>query len=151
MNMNLQFNNDIADPNFGVCDVVFNNDDPIISSVLMSLFCFRRCKVEELPEITNRNQNGWWVDTPKEKWGSKLWLLHRKSIKANLLPQIKQYCEESLKWIVDDGAANSIDVRVRQHPENFNAVQIQIQINRKQNNILLQYDDVLYSSFEKRN
>lgn len=142
--MNLQFNNDISDPNFGVCDIVFNNDDNITSAVLMSLFSWRRCKKEELQDGTD--QNGWWVDTPKQKWGSKLWLLHRRSIKANLLPQIKQYCEESLQWLIDDGAANSIDVRVRQHPDNFNAVQIQIQINRKKNNILLQFDDVLYKN-----
>lgn len=146
MNMNLSFTNDIGDPNFGSCDIVFNNEDTITSSVLMSLFCFRRCKIEELQDGTD--QNGWWVDTAKEKWGSKLWLLHRRSIKANLLPQIKQYCEESLKWLIDDGVCTSIDVQVRQHPQNFNAVQIQIQINRKKNNIVLQIDD-LWTNFKQ--
>jgi phage gp46-like protein len=148
MDINLAFNSDVGDPNFGSCDITFDTGDQITSAVLMSLFCFRRCTKPELQDGTD--QNGWWVDTKSQKWGSKLWLLHRRKITTDLIPTIRQYIVESLKWMIDDGICTSIDAQVAQNPTNFNAIQAQVQLNRERDNIVLTLNDLWAYAQTKR-
>ncbi|OWY40076.1 hypothetical protein CEK28_04895 [Xenophilus sp. AP218F] len=86
--------------------------DPIDSAIVLSLFCDARA----LPEDKQADPRGWWgdvlADQPYDRWGSRLWLL---ASRAKNVPQTlrdaEHYAREALQWMLDDGAARSLDVR----------------------------------------
>ncbi|TAN61357.1 hypothetical protein EPN18_06815 [bacterium] len=53
-------------------------------------------------------RKGAWPFAPK--FGSKLHLLQRSKATAHTAAVAKEYCDEALKWILDDGRADSINV-----------------------------------------
>lgn len=92
-------------------------DDPELArlnrAVLISLFSWRRAEPGDVPK--DQPLQGFWGDALSgggDKLGSRLWLLARAKITTETLNQAKDYCREALQWLIDDGVAVSIDVRV---------------------------------------
>lgn len=88
------------------------NDDGLKTAIYISLFSDRRVNEEELP-IEEKERRGHWADALNDTGdllGSKLWLLKRQKITPQLLIQAKQYCEEALAWLVEDGIADEVQV-----------------------------------------
>lgn len=86
--------------------------DPLARAVLMSLFTWRRALPSDpLPADT---RHGWWGDTypaaEGDRIGSRLWLLSREKLTANTVNRAREYAEEALAWLVEDGVASRVEV-----------------------------------------
>jgi len=93
----------------------FVNDSTFTTALIISLFTDRRAKEEDpLPDPESNNRRGWWGDNLAEvqddRIGSRLWLLSREKTTQDVLVRAKQYAEEAVQWILDDGLAAKIDV-----------------------------------------
>lgn len=85
--------------------------DDLSSAVLISLFTDRLADPADKPPDGSNDRRGWWGDDDEEvPLGSRLWLLDRSRLTAEVAITARIYMEEALKWIVDDGAAASIQV-----------------------------------------
>lgn len=91
----------------------FAEDDGLETAVILSLFTDRRAEDDDtLPSGDDRR--GWWADAfpaaPGDLIGSRLWLLHREKQIPQTLTRAREYAEEALAWLVDDGVAARVDV-----------------------------------------
>ena len=88
-------------------DLMF--DDSIRSAVMVSLLSDR-----EWPDAVDGDRRGWWgdvlLDDPGDRIGSWLWRLNRRKAEPSALVDAKQYAEQCLKWLTDDGIARSVTV-----------------------------------------
>lgn len=90
---------------------------PLVRAVVMSLFTWRRANPDDkLPgSADNFGRMGWWGDTfatvDNDRIGSRLWLLSRSKLLPETVALAKEYAEEALAWLVDDGVAARVDVR----------------------------------------
>lgn len=111
--MYLKYQNDPTGTSYGECDLVFDtSSSELETAVLISLLSWRRVNDEELPQGETSRQ-GWWADNLSlNRLGSKIWLLRRRKMLHQLKKEATQYFQEALQWIVDDGAAASVDVQV---------------------------------------
>lgn len=87
-------------------------DDDLTRAVINSLFCWRRANDDD--ELPGSSRYGWWGDTFEEndKFGSRLWLLSRAKLTAQTPLLAKEYVEEALQWLIDDGVAAGIVVEI---------------------------------------
>ena len=87
-------------------------DDDLTRAVINSLFCWRRANDDD--ELPGASRFGWWGDTfeVNDKFGSRLWLLSRAKLTAQTPLRAKEYVEEALQWLVDDGVAADVVVQV---------------------------------------
>lgn len=86
--------------------------DVLVRAVLISLFTWRRAKPED---ITDGEKMGWWgdgVEAPvvNDCIGSRLWLLRRAKLVPQTINAAREYAQEALAWLVEDGAAVRVDV-----------------------------------------
>lgn len=83
------------------------------TAVLLSLFTDGLAREDDvLPDIAQGNRRGWWADTnaPEGPIGSRLWLLAREKQTEDVRLRAEAYTREALQWMLDDGAADQIDV-----------------------------------------
>jgi phage gp46-like protein len=97
---------------FGIASNDLATDDGLRTAVMLSLFCDRQADpADDIPVGADRR--GWWADefanTPGDKIGSRLWTLARAKPVQATLSAAEDFAREALKWLVDDGAARSID------------------------------------------
>lgn len=116
----------------GVDSSLLAVDDPLVRAVVISLFTWRRA------EPTDRAEGqrwGWWADgiegVANDRIGSRLWLLSREKITTrpvNTLELAREYAEEALQWMLEDGVASSVSVT----PERLglDGLALQVTINR---------------------
>lgn len=89
-------------------------DDGLESAVVISLFTDRRAESDDSLPAGETDLRGWWGDDFMGKGrriGSKLWLLSREKRLPAVLARAKEYAEEALAWLVEDGLAKSVDVQ----------------------------------------
>jgi len=88
-------------------------DEGIETSILISVFSDARVSTDELP-AGETNRKGWWGDMfpeiENDKIGSKLWLTERGKKTLSVLSSVETSVKRSLKWLIDDGVASSVDV-----------------------------------------
>jgi len=100
-----------GDFNFETGNQDLETDDSLETAVVISLFTDRRAKIDdELPDPNNPDRRGWWGDLVSpvvegDQIGSRLWLLNREKTLETVLVRAKEYAEESLKWLLEDGVA----------------------------------------------
>lgn len=86
----------------------------IETAVLISLFTWRRASTDYVPPAGSPFRRfGWWGDTYEPSdIGSRLWQLERvkKSDDVTLLVRAQDFCKEALQWLLDTGAAATVDV-----------------------------------------
>lgn len=89
-------------------------DEGLTTAVVLSLFSDARAQAGDVLPDGGTDRRGWWgdafADEPGDRFGSRLWLLHREKQLAQVLPRAKQYAEEALRWLVEDGIASSVAV-----------------------------------------
>lgn len=124
--MNLIYEDDIDKQSFGLCDISFSAGNTLTSAVLMSIFSWRRGASNEIDDAGNRY--GWWADTPQRKLGSKFWLLRRTSITPVILQKAKEYCQEALSWMIEDGLCKAITVDAKQNQKQPDGIQVLIRM-----------------------
>lgn len=87
--------------------------EPLIRSIIISLFTWRRANPDD--ELPGTNKYGWWGDTTanvtNDRIGSRLWLLSRSKLTTETVQKAKEYAEEALQWLIDDGVAASVQVQ----------------------------------------
>ncbi len=96
-------------------------DDPLLESVLISLFTDKYVPDADLPYQTGTN-GGWHGDavaletqsaqTEEFSWGSKLWTLDREKINEHTPDKIKKIVEDALEPLLLLKEINNISVRV---------------------------------------
>ncbi len=88
-------------------------DEGLETSVLISLFTDRRANDED-PLPGGDDRRGWWGDAfgdiDGDRVGSRLWLLSREKQTQTALNRAKEYAEEALRWLIEDGIARSVTV-----------------------------------------
>lgn len=86
-------------------------DAGLQTATVLSFFTDRRALPEdELPDDTG-DRRGWWADAYNDRpFGSRLWLLHREKEQESVLRRAKEYAEEALAWMVEDGVAAAVEV-----------------------------------------
>ncbi len=88
-------------------------DTSLRSAVIVSLFTDARVGEDELPE-GETDFRGWWGQDVQEEAdigiGSKLWTLERSKRTDEVLEQYRDYAEEALQWLVDDGHIRNVSV-----------------------------------------
>lgn len=86
-------------------------EDPLVSAILLSLFCDARA----LPEDKQTDPRGWWGDNlsadQTDRWGGRLWLLASRAKNIpETLRKAEDYAEEALGWMLDDKVATTLTV-----------------------------------------
>jgi len=88
--------------------------DPLVRAVVISLFTWRRANPDD--DLPADLRMGWWGDSfpavPGDRIGSRLWLLSRAKLLPETLARAKEYAEEALRWLVEDGVAARVEVEV---------------------------------------
>lgn len=89
-----------------------DEDDGIETAVVLSLFTDRRAEPGDALPDGAAGRRGWWGDqfpaVEGDRFGSRLWLLSREKQVLAVLARAREYAEESLRWMVDDGIARSV-------------------------------------------
>jgi|SRR5690349_18398552 len=103
--------------------LVTGNDLP--SAVLVSVFTDRVANPDDaIPDGTG-DPRGWWGDIGEDKpIGSRLWLLDRSKQIQEVLNNARDYINEALQWLVDDGVVASTDVQTQWVRDTFLGAQI---------------------------
>lgn len=89
-------------------------DDGLETAVILSLFTDRRANEDDTPPGDPEDRRGWfgdgYADIAGDQIGSRLWLLSREKQTAPVLMRARQYAQESLAWLVEDGIASQVEV-----------------------------------------
>ncbi|AMA03781.1 phage GP46 family protein [Enterobacter asburiae] len=84
--------------------------DLLTRAVVISLFSWRRAESDD----RTQDPYGWWGDTwptvQNDRIGSRLYLLKRRKL-TNKTPQdAREYMQQALAWMTEDGVAARVDV-----------------------------------------
>lgn len=89
-----------------------NSSEPLVRAVMISLFTWRRANVDD--DLPGNLKMGWWGDNfasiLNDRIGSRLWLLSRAKLTAETIAKAREYAQEALQWLVDDGIAARVVV-----------------------------------------
>lgn len=88
-------------------------DQGLTTAVLHSLFSDARAELDELPSPSSERR-GWWGDCllpEDDRYGSKLWLLQREKRTQETLHRAREYAQQALAWLIEDGHADKIEVQ----------------------------------------
>lgn len=106
-------------PGFGFFDLNLVNgsldeDHSLETAVILSLFTDRRADADDILPEGGGDRRGVWSDTfatiDGDLQGSKLWLLSREKQLPDVANRARQYAEEALVWLIEDGIAAEINV-----------------------------------------
>lgn len=101
-----------ADLSMEMLDLV--RDDGLKTAILLSLFIDRRAEPDDILPDNTTDRRGWWADAYPDqigdKYGSRLWLLSREKQLPSVLVRAKEYAEEALAWMLEDGVAQGVTV-----------------------------------------
>lgn len=128
----------IFDIDYGVFG--FTGDDGLQTAVIISLFTDRR-----LPDGVGHPEGlndprGYWGDvgeTDGHQWGSLLWTLYRQVITNAVIASCREFCEQALQWMIDDGIAESVNVTAER--AGTYQISISIEIEKKDTRDSLRY------------
>jgi len=111
-------------------------DEGLNTAVLHSLFTDARAREDDELPWGETDRRGCWFDPtlPKnaaagrtvDRYGSRLWLLSRAKQTAETLARAKEYAEEALQWLVDDGIAVKVEVTAEWQSRGYMALTVQI-------------------------
>lgn len=86
--------------------------DPLTRAVIVSLFSWRKAEPDDNPA----QDNGWWGDSfptvQNDRIGSRLYLISREKLTNKTALKAREYISQALQWLVDDGVAVRVDVKV---------------------------------------
>jgi len=104
----------------------------IKTAVLISLFTDRRAEPDDpLPDET-ASRRGWWGDAlNSRRIGSRLWLLGREKQLREVVNRAREYAEEALAWLVEEGVARSVQVTAEIAAPGWLGMRIEIERDRR--------------------
>jgi phage gp46-like protein len=99
---------------YALLDFALDTDDGLETAVVLSLFTDARANDDDQLPAGQTDRRGWWGDAyaPVEgdRIGSRLWLLRRSKQLQSSLNEAREYAEEALAWMVEDGVAQRVEV-----------------------------------------
>ena len=108
---------------------------------MISLFSWARARDDD--EVEGRRRYGFWGDTygdPGERTGSRLWLLRRQKITDTVVERAREYAQEALTWLIDDGVADSVSVTAQRG--GLDRIDLLVTVTRNGNARTLRFADV---------
>lgn len=89
-------------------------DDGLESAVVISLFTDRRAQAGDPLPGAPEDRRGWWGDAfgalDGDRIGSRLWLLNREKQLPAVVERAREYAQEALAWLIEDGIARAVNV-----------------------------------------
>ena len=84
--------------------------------------------------LDDDDRKGWWADcvptVAGDQIGSRLYLLQRRTITQDTLRDAKEYAEEALRWMTEDGVVSAVTVTAtRQDTARMNLVVLLTELN----------------------
>lgn len=105
-------------------------DDGLDTAVIISLFTDRQAEASDvIPDGTDDKRGHWsdnFPDLDGDLIGSRLWLLTREKQLPEVMVRAREYCEEALEWMLEDGVASAVTVTVTNPREGILHAQIDI-------------------------
>ena len=90
-------------------------EEGLDTAIVISLFTDRRAEDDDEVPGDPADRRGWWADAfigaEEDRIGSRLWLLARSKTTPDVVAKAKQYAEEALEWLKEDGIAQDVIVR----------------------------------------
>ncbi len=90
----------------------------LVTGAIISLFSDRLAESGDAIPDGSTDRRGWWGDmpiaaadessAPRDRIGSRLWLLDRALQTQQTLTAAERYAEEALSWMLQDGVAGSL-------------------------------------------
>lgn len=117
--------------------------DRLDRAVVISLFTWRRA--ENSDPIDDDERYGYWGDAypdqPRDRIGSRLWLLRRRSLASETVQDAERYAREALAWMVEDEIVQRVDVRL----ERATATRLDLYVTLTLDGVQreMKFDDVL--------
>ena len=91
-------------------------DAGLDTALIISLFTDRRANADDILPDQNSDLRGWWgdsyADNEGDLIGSRLWELARERDLSSVYLRAKDYIQEALQWLIDDGVVDQFDVAV---------------------------------------
>lgn len=104
---------------------IYSFNDDILASIIISLFTDRRQPFDGDEPLTPGDRRGWWGDTllpGNDRIGSRLWTLARyKMLGEKTAAVAEEILKEALQWMITDGAAEEIFIKISQ-PDNYTLI-----------------------------
>lgn len=103
----------LNETDIAVADRDLERDPTLETALIISLFTDKRARPDDITPDRNEDRRGWYGDALNDDGdadGSWLWLLHRSKTTADIPGQAKEYVEDALRWLLDDGVAERITV-----------------------------------------
>lgn len=89
-------------------------DEGLQTAVIVSLFTDRRANDDDALPGNDTDKRGWWADAwpeiDRDRIGSRLWLLWREKQTPATASRAREYAQEALEWLTEDGIASSVTV-----------------------------------------
>lgn len=118
-------------------------DEGLETAVVVSLFSDRRAEGEDLPP-GEPSKRGWWgdslADLPGDRIGSKLWLIFREKELPSVARRAKEYASDALKWLVEDGVADRVEVKASLPEKGSGVLSLSIAIFRPGDAVKYRYN-----------
>lgn len=121
--LKIVWNAGLAEGDFEASDGDLLNEDGLETAAIISLFTDRRANDDDILPFEADSKRGWWGDlaAPEiegDQIGSKLWLLMREKTTERTLERARQYIQNALAWMIEDGIAASIGIDVQRVKNN---------------------------------
>ncbi|MBK5914569.1 phage GP46 family protein [Rhodocyclus purpureus] len=118
---------------FAVSGGALSADSDLHTAVLISLFTDRRAEADDALPDAAASRRGWWGDAlGNRRIGSRLWLLSREKQLREVVNRAREYAEEALAWLVEDGIAKRVTVHAEIVQTGMIGLAIQIERNQAQ-------------------
>ena len=97
-------------------DLVFDGNDLVMGDAVESAIAVSLGSEKRSSDKFSKNlgSHGWWAENTFDGsvFGSEIYKVFSHKIESSTMLLLKQYAEDALKWLVDDGVVDSIDVDV---------------------------------------
>lgn len=110
------FDPDMLAADLSLAGGLLATDDGLETAAIVSLFSDRRANADDPLPAGAADRRGWWGDAlppggdDADRLGSRLWLLAREKQTAEVVARAREYAEEALAWMVEDGVASLVEV-----------------------------------------
>ncbi len=136
----LFISDNLIDVNMVIGDIA--GDDGLETAVLISLFSDARATPDMIPiEDQDGDLRGFWGDLGgNDSTGSRLWTIRRAKQLSSTLAAARQYCEQSLAWMLEDKVADRIVVQTEYAQRGWMAIQVDIYRAQSKNPVTYRYN-----------
>lgn len=140
----IEYKSQIKEYDISILNGDLKECDDLDSAVIISLFTWARAAAGEVDE--NAPRFGWFGDKidadNTDSTGSKLYLLKRKKITNQTIMDAREYIEQALRWMIEDGVATEIKAEVERNASDVNRVDALVQIVRGDRSRTMKFNDL---------